>query len=245
MDDFDLQGRANMERISFVETHDTSAVTALEEARERRLQHDADARNEALRVQVCSEATAARLKGEAERRAALPRAGVGMAVAALGIGIAALLTLWGVSLLLKQPVSAKTTIVMQRANEKMAAADEMAVNAEKALAEAKALTEKLKGGAPKTVIDFSIFRHHQTDTLRVTTGWGYKKVSDTEPSSQWCFVELPGNLMYQIASNGVSLPFDGAIAGRAGVTEAQIQKALPECEWFQGTNLNIVVPDKR
>ena len=188
------------------------------------------------------------------RRAVLLKSGAGIGAAALGVGLGALLALYGVSLILHRPtleevatvVREQVTTIERQANEKVAlaegaaaakyavltrAAEEKKAAADKAMAEVKTVTEKFgRAGSSKSVVDFTIFRKREVGTLQVTTGWAYKKVGDAAPSHQWCYaanISDPSALSYQIAVDSVAIPFDLSKASRAGVTQQQVHQALP------------------
>jgi hypothetical protein len=134
----------------------------------------------------------------ATRRAAQLKSGAGIGAATVGIGLGALLALYGVSLLINRPTLEEVAKAMHdqvatleritnekvekseaEATKRVAAAEktatektavaEVAVN-KAALAEVEARTVTEKFGAPpssKTVVDFTIFRKHQTNGLVV------------------------------------------------------------------------------
>ena len=212
-----------METLALVETQDLSEIARIEAEYERR------------------RATAAAAAAAALRRAGWLHAGIGAGVAATGLGLGALLLCWGLSLLLDRPTVSEATL---------RAAEARAVAAEQAAAEARAIVDKFQaspppaataGGAPaKSVVDFTIFRHQRTDTLAVTTGWRYEALTDAAPTHQWCYVQVKGTgLSMDIAVDAQPLPFNAEQARRVNVTAADVQRALPLCEWFRGANPNI------
>jgi hypothetical protein len=141
-----------------------------------------------------------------------------------------------------------------QAQQRAAAAERVAAEkgqaAEKATAEAQAILKKFEaiksapstaGAKPtKSVVDFNIFRHQETGPLEVSTGWRYASLTDAAPKHQWCYVLHRANgLPMDIAINGKPLPFNPDQALRAGIDAADVQRALPLCDWFRGSNPNI------
>lgn len=266
-----------MERLSLVETHDTSAIEAIEATQEKRRGRAAEAAN-AL-----------------QRRIGWMKSGFGLAAAAVGVGLGVFLVCQGVSLLLHRPtleelsqalldqaaaIERRTEVrveaVRREADERIAAAErtraeqeaaareaqqrataaeklaaEKSRTAEKAAAEAQAIAQKFQAGqaaaagggkATKSVVDFSIFRHREADPLVVTTGWKYRQLADPAPSRQWCYVQntaVANGLSLEIAVDGAPEPFNRERALRAGVTQDDVRKAIPLCDWFRGLNPNI------
>jgi hypothetical protein len=140
------------------------------------------------------------------------------------------------------------------ANEKVEAAEKMAresaaatkqavARAESAEAKAKAFADKFAPTpASKTVVDFTIFRTTEVGDLEVHTGWHYQNASDTAPTVQYCHVvkaSVPDALQLPIAHDRMPVEFNSVQAAKAGITWADVQRALPHCEWFNGNNPNI------
>lgn len=237
-----------METISSTQEADTSAIDRIEAERAKQRQEVVDAGNAAT------------------RRAALLKSGAGVGAAAVGVGLGTLMILYGVSLLTNRPtledvakaMRDQTATIERLANEKVdairseaaskVAAAESAVadksaEADKAIAQARAVTEKFKSPTSgKTVVDFSIFRTRVIDGLVVKTGWKYQKADDPAPSRQWCYIESNSaaeGLHLPIASDGRAELFNPEKAEKAGFTWSDVEKALPYCDWFKGTNPNI------
>jgi hypothetical protein len=143
----------------------------------------------------------------------------------------------------------------REAQQRLAAAEKLAAEksqaAEKATADAQAIAQKFQAGqsttanggkAGKTVVDFSVFRHREADPLIVTTGWKYGQLTDPAPTRQWCYVQntaVANGLSLEIAVDGAPEPFNRERALRAGVTQDDVRKAIPLCDWFRGLNPNI------
>ncbi len=245
-----------METISSIQETDTSAIDRVESERARQRQETADAANAATR-------RSALLKSGAGLGAAAIGIGLGAMLVLFGVSlvmerptlkevatamsdqVAKIEQLANERVALAEHAAADKLAAQDRAAaEKMAAADRRVAGAEKALVDAKSFSRKFENAAPgKTVVDFTIFRKREVGSLTVTTGWRYNSVSDSTPSHQWCYVSdtsNPSGLTYHIAVDGVAVPFDASKALRAGLTQLQVSQALPECEWFRGSNPNIV-----
>lgn len=237
-----------METISSIQEVDTSAVDRLEAERASHRQAAVDTANAAT------------------RRTALLKSGVGIGAAAIGVGLGTLMVLYGVSLLLNRPTLDQVVTAMreqtgtierltqnrvetvhaeaaQRIAAAESAAEQKSSEADKAIAKARAMTDKFSSSASgKTVVDFSIFRKQRVDELVVTTGWKYQKADDAAPASQWCYIvktTAPDALSFEIATDGVADSFNQERATKAGITWAEVQRALPNCDWFKGVNPNI------
>lgn len=236
-----------METISSIQESDTSAIDRLEADRAKQRQDTVDAANIAT------------------RRAALLKTGLGIGAAASGIGLGGLLVFYGVSLILGRPTHEEMaralqaqaatiekatterieTIQAQAAGAVAAAQHEVAetkAQKEKAAAQARMVTEKFASSSTKTVVDFSVFRTQEINSLAVVTGWKYQKTDDPAPSHQWCYVRKisdPDGFNLPIATNSVAEPFNSEKAAKAGITRSEVQRALPYCDWFKGTNTNI------
>ena len=185
-----------METISSIEESDTSAIDRIEAERAAQRQATNDATNLAT------------------TRSAMLKSGAGVGAAALGIGLGALLTLYGVSLLTNRPTLEEVTIAMRdqvatieriangkveeiktEAAARVAAAEKAAevksaaakVAEDKAASAVRGLAEKFAASpSSKTVVDFTVFRRQKAGDLRVNTGWRYEKMSDPAPSFQYC-----------------------------------------------------------
>lgn len=236
-----------METISSIQETDTSAIDRLEADRATQRQDIVDAANIAT------------------KRSALLKSGLGIGAAAMGIGVGGLLLFFGISLIVGRPTHEETSQVFRKqitaieglANEKIEAiraqsvsaiasakreADETAAQTDRAMAQAKAVTETFTSSSGKTVVDFNIFRKQEIDGLRVVTGWKYQKTGDPVPSFQWCYVHKmsdPNGLNLSIAIDGQAKHFNPETTAKAGLTWAEVQKALPYCDWFKGISPNI------
>ena len=236
-----------METISSIQESDTSAIDRLEADRAKQRQDTVDAANIAT------------------RRAALLKTGLGIGAAASGIGLGGLLVLYGVSLILGHPtreemaraLQAEAATIEMSTNERIETIQAQAASAvaaaqrevtetkaqkEKAATQARMVTEKFASSSTKTVVDFSVFRTQEINSLAVVTGWKYQKTDDPAPSHQWCYVRKisdPDGFNLPIATNTVAEPFNSEKAAKAGITWSEVQRALPYCDWFKGTNTNI------
>jgi hypothetical protein len=245
-----------METISSIQESDTSAIDRIEAERARQRQEASDAANAATRRSTL-------LKSGAGVGAAA--AGIGLGAMLVLYGVSLVIerpTLEEVVAAMRDQVTKiehqaneKVALAERAAADKLAAADRAAAGkiataeqkaaaAEKAVADAGKFVKKFESaGSSKTVVDFTIFRRREVGSLMITTGWSYNGVGDTTPSRQWCYISEPSNsnsLSYHIAVDGIAVPFDSSKALRAGLTQAQVRQALPECEWFRGSNPNIV-----
>jgi len=232
-----------METISLIQTADTTAIDRIEADRAKQRQEVLDAANAAT------------------RRTALLKSGVGIGVAAMGVGIGALLSLYGLSLVMNRPTLEEVAKAMREqavtieglvkekveTANKVAAAEKAAADkaaeAEEAMTQARALTDKFKSSSSgKTVVDFSIFRTERIEGFIVKTGWKYQKADDPAPSSQWCYIEkasVSDGLQLPIATDGHVDHFNPDRAAKTGITWNDVQRALPYCDWFKGANPNI------
>jgi hypothetical protein len=154
-------------------------------------------------------ALAAAAAAVAARRAALRHLGKAIAFVAVGIGAAVCLILLGVSFLNPPPPPTATSQTAHRHSTVTAPP------------------------APKVMSNLSEFHHVQVDDdMIVTTGWHYPTATKgVPPDFQWCYAKK-NLLAYHIARNGVPVVFDPDLAGRAGLTRADVQRALPACHWF-------------
>lgn len=245
-----------METISSIQESDTSAIDRIEAERARQRQEAADAANAATR-------RSALLRSGAGVGAAATGLGLGVLLVLYGVSllmerptlnevvaamhrqIVAVETQANERVaLIERAAADKFASAIKVAEEKVAAAEQRAASAEKVLADAGNFAKKFESaGSTKTVVDFTIFRKREAGSLLVTTGWSYNGVGDATPSLQWCYISdtsSSNGLSFHIAVDGVPIPFDTSKASRAGLTQQQVRQALPECEWFRGTNPNIV-----
>ena len=84
----------------------------------------------------------------------------------------------------------------------------------------------------KLVTEYTIFHKAQFDDFLISTGWKFRKSSDTEPYHQYCHWHISQTRQVVLGSNGV-LAEDLADQVRAeGVSMADATRYFTHCRWF-------------
>jgi hypothetical protein len=230
---------------------DVTAIEAIENERARQRQDLVDA--------TCA----------AKKRDSLLRAGLGFGAAAFGIGLAALLVCFGLSLIWGQPsrdqllaaLAERSSLSLNAADQRLRDIQEHAARSlaavERKLSEQTQLTQAAEQRAraaqalvsamqvpasSKTVTDFTVFQRQEVGDINVVTGWKYRTINDMSPSFQYCHMYKSSSrdgLQLAIARDGEAIEFDAATARKVGVTWSDVQSALAHCRWFRGENPNI------
>jgi hypothetical protein len=174
------------------------------------------------------------------------------AVAFVGAGVGAMLTMLGVSFVIekpqpeviekevvvKDPIAFKPTIIIQQPNEStdVRRARRAAVKRSSAISS----TSEPIGTGQKPVVNFTIFKRiplNVAGVSNVVVGMAYADNNAVRPSTQWCYISSPNtdgtstrvSLGYEDSGQPIETPVTYLIAQKIGMNLSDLQRAQKLC----------------